>query len=164
MTALQAYLQSSKTRKVLSKKPGSAGFSLIELVVVVAVLAILSAIAIPAFTSINNKARSSAASNTVATIVKKCAVEAANGNASASFGTVTVDSYTTLASSAAVTTNCTESGTLTAASTDTTKYPTFVYNFTTGLKTCSVSTAMAVATADSLGCRNTTIGVGAGTW
>ena len=164
MTALQAYLQNSRTRKLLNKKPGEAGFSLIELVVVVAVLAILSAIAIPAFTSINNKARSSAASNTVATIVKKCAVEAANGNASASFGTVTVDSYSTLASSATPTTNCTESGTLTATSSDTSKYPTFVYNFTTGIKTCSVATTMAVATADSLGCRNTVLGVGAGTW
>ena len=44
MTALQAYLQNSKARKVLSKKPGEAGFSLIELVIVVAILAILAAL------------------------------------------------------------------------------------------------------------------------
>ena len=40
MTPLQAYLNSPKARKTLSKKPGEEGFSLIELVVVVAVLAI----------------------------------------------------------------------------------------------------------------------------
>ena len=78
MLTVQAYLQSPKTRRVLSTKPGDEGFSLIELVVVVAVLAILAAIAIPAFTSINDKAAVSAAQNTVAQIVKECAVKKAN--------------------------------------------------------------------------------------
>ena len=55
MSLLQAYLRNPKTQRVLSRKPGHKGFSLIELVVVVAVLAILSAIAIPSFTSINKK-------------------------------------------------------------------------------------------------------------
>ena len=55
MTFLQAYLKNPKTKKVLSKKPGDEGFSLIELVVVVAVLAVLSAIAIPSFMSIADK-------------------------------------------------------------------------------------------------------------
>jgi type IV pilus assembly protein PilA len=79
MLAFQAYLTSPKTRKVLSRRPGDQGFSLIELVVVVAVLAILAAIAIPAFTSINDKAAVSAAQNTLVQIVKECAVKKANG-------------------------------------------------------------------------------------
>ena len=93
MTALQAYLRNSKTRRVLSKKPGEAGFSLIELVVVVAVLAILAAIAIPAFTSISDKARASAAANTMATIVKECAVKLNDGGGT--YNVPTLDGYRT---------------------------------------------------------------------
>ena len=134
MTAHQAYLQNSKTRKVLSKKPGEAGFSLIELVVVVAVLAILSAIAIPAFTSINNKARASAAANTLASLAKECAVKHANGDTGAAlnFSAFKLDGYTAVASAA-----CPSTGTLTITSTDPTTYPSFTYNFGTGSKTCA---------------------------
>ena len=78
MTALQAYLQNSKTRKVLSKKPGEAGFSLIELVVVVAVLAVLAAIAIPAYNNITEKGRTSAAKTALANAAKECAVSKAD--------------------------------------------------------------------------------------
>jgi len=78
MKAFSVYLSHPKTKKVLSRRPGDAGFSLIELVVVVAVLAILAAIAIPAFTSINANAAQAAAKNTIAQIAKECAVKVAN--------------------------------------------------------------------------------------
>ena len=74
MIALQAYLQNSRTRKVLSKKPGEAGFSLIELVIVVAILAILAAIGIPAFNNAQVKAREASAKTGLATAYKECAV------------------------------------------------------------------------------------------
>jgi len=78
MTALQAYLQNSKTRKALSKKPGEAGFSLIELVVVVAVLAVLAAIAIPAYNNITEKGRTSSGKTALANVTKECAVSKAD--------------------------------------------------------------------------------------
>ena len=139
MTYLKAYLNSSKARKVLSKKPGEEGFSLIELVVVVAVLAVLSAIAIPSFMSIADKARSAAAANTVATVAKECAVKITNDSSTTqTFAAVNLDGYTafTVADHA---TNCAASGLITATSADTSKYPTFVYNIATGAKTCTAS-------------------------
>jgi len=148
MTSLQAYLQNSRTRKVLSKKPGEAGFSLIELVVVVAVLAILSAIAIPAFTSISEKARAAAASNTLATIVKECAVKIADAG-SGTYTRPTLDGYRgstsgwavagTIATSSPL--NCQTTGTYALVSDDTSKYPTFTYNVGTGEKTCTASSS-----------------------
>jgi len=149
MTALQAYLQNSKTRKVLSKKPGEAGFSLIELVVVVAVLAILSAIAIPAFTSISEKARAAAASNTLATIVKECAVKIADAG-TGTYVRPTLDGYRggntkgwavagTIQTSSPL--DCQTTGTYSLVSDDTTKYPTFTYNVATGEKTCTASSS-----------------------
>ena len=146
MTSLQAYLQNPRTRKVLSKKPGAAGFSLIELVVVVAVLAVLSAIAIPAFTSITEKARAAAASNTLATIVKECSVKLADpGNGT--YVIPTLDGYrnsdgtTKFTSATALAGTCSNASgvILTLTSTNTAKYPTFAYNMYTGAKTCAAS-------------------------
>ena len=160
MTALQAYLQNSKARKVLSKKPGEAGFSLIELVVVVAVLAILAAIAIPAFTSINDKARAAAAASTVAQVAKECAVKYANSETSPTFAPVKLDGYTSFQSSSGAgdadaiadgsTVNCRETGRLIASSSDLAKYPTLRYNFGTGIKTCAKT-----GTADLQNCKGT---------
>ena len=136
MLTIQAYLQTDRTRKVLRRKPGEEGFSLIELVVVVAVLAILAAIAIPSFTSINNKARASAAANTVATTAKECAVKYANGESSPTYATVTLDGYSSFQVDGS-TTDCAETGNIVATSSDQAKYPTFTYNLSTGVKTCT---------------------------
>ena len=94
MSLLQAYLQKPSTQRVLSRKPGEKGFSLIELVVVVAVLAILAAIAIPAFTSINDNAAQAAAKNTIAQIAKECAVKKANNETPLTFNVPNINSYT----------------------------------------------------------------------
>jgi len=135
MTSLQVYLSSEKTRKVLNRRPGDEGFSLIELVVVVAVLAILAAIAIPSFTSINDKAKASAAMNTLAQIAKECAVKDAN-NETLTFNLPALQNYGFYPNSG---TNCNgdDDGDIEARSDDTAKYPTYKYNVNTGAKSCT---------------------------
>lgn len=166
MSLLQAYLRNPKTQRVLSRTPGNKGFSLIELVVVVAVLAILSAIAIPSFTSINKKARASAATNTIATVVKDCAVKFANGETTPTFAAVSLDGYTSFttitAAGAASTTACLESGTIQALSASAGDIPTFVYNIATGAKTCSMTGSPTAAAAAAVGCK--AFASGAGVW
>ena len=163
MNLLKAYLSTPRAQKALTKKPGEQGFSLIELVVVVAVLAILSAIAIPSFTSINAKARASAATNTVATVAKECAVKFANGETSPTFPEVSLDGYDSfkLGSSS---TACAETGSIVATSSDPTTLPSFSYNVATGVKTCAyTSTATSKVTdAAKLGCKG--LSSQAGTW
>ena len=166
MSLLQAYLHNPKTKNILNRKPGEAGFSLIELVVVVAVLAILSAIAIPSFTSINKKARASAATNTIATVVKDCAVKYANGEANPTFAAISLDGYTSFntidSSNNASTTACLETGTIRATSSDTASIPTFNYDIATGAKTCSMTGSPSAAVASAVGCKN--FASGAGVW
>lgn len=167
MSLLQVYLRNPRTQRALSRKPGEKGFSLIELVVVVAVLAILSAIAIPSFTSINKKARASAATNTIATVAKECAVKFANGEASPKFAAVSLDGYdsfltlTNASTPVTSTENCLEAGTIKATSSDETSIPTFSYDIGSGAKTCAFDgTDSAVAAA--VGCKN--LASKAGTW
>ena len=144
MTLLKAYLKNPKTQKVLSKKPGEEGFSLIELVVVVAVLAVLSAIAIPNFTNISNKARASSASTTLATIVKECAAKIADAG-SGTYIVPTLNGYTWAESSggsaqtAGSSRNCLATGIYEATSGTTSEYPTWRYDVGSGAKTCIAS-------------------------
>jgi len=79
MTLLQAYLSNPRTRLVLGKKPGQAGFSLIELVVVIAVLAVLTAIALPNFLGVSDDAASRAGQQATVTAFKECQVFKARG-------------------------------------------------------------------------------------
>ena len=151
MTLLQAYLNSPKARRALSKKPGQAGFSLIELVVVVAVLAVLSAIAIPSFTNISGKARATAAANTIATIAKECAAKIADAGvgASSTFVVPALDGYKTAARSgffiggtkalAGTTPQCTNTTAIELKSDDIGQYPDFSYNASNGAKACAAT-------------------------
>ena len=151
MTLLSNYLSSPKVKKVLLAKPGQEGFSLIELVVVVAVLAILSAIAIPSFTDMSDKARATAAANTVAQVVKECAVKIADAGSGTFNPPIGLDGYKTGATAgwfnsasgtkAATSTaiSCVETGIVSLRSENLAKWPTFKYDHDNNLKTCEAT-------------------------
>ena len=77
MLTLSNYLKNERIQKVLSKKPGEEGFSLVELVIVIAVLAILAAVAIPAFQGVQARAKTAAVKNGLVNGVKECVVSSA---------------------------------------------------------------------------------------
>ena len=153
MTLLKAYLSKSKVKKVLATKPGEEGFSLIELVVVVAVLAVLSAIAIPSFTDISDKARATAAANTVAQVVKECAVKIADAGSGKFVPPINMDGYKTgnaagwfnaagatkAATSAKI--DCVETGVISLRSENIEKWPTFRFDYDNQMKTCEAKAA-----------------------
>ena len=93
MSLLQAYLQNPSTQRVLSRKPGEKGFSLIELVVVVAVLAILAAIAVPAFMGLQERAANAAAQTNLKNAYKECAYKIAMNDNNLTFTALTDDAY-----------------------------------------------------------------------
>ena len=98
MSVLQAYLHNPKTQKILNRRPGEKGFSLIELVVVVAVLAILAAIAVPQFGSMNEKAANAAAQTNLKNAFKECSYAVNMTPSSLKFTAFTNDAYFTYTS------------------------------------------------------------------
>ncbi len=165
MTILDAYLARNKVKKVLSRKPGQEGFSLIELVVVVAVLAVLSAIAIPQFTNISNKARAAAASNTLATLAKECATKIADAGTGTFMvpglqgydptGAAATKGFSLAGAIKATGTSqtCPSTGNMAFLSENTEEYPDFTYNVGTGAKTCAADAGKPAAS--GRGCNGT---------
>jgi len=97
MTLLQIYLAKASTQKIINRKPGGQGFSLIELVVVVAVLAILAAIAVPQFAAMNEKAANAAAQTNLKNAFKECNYALNMGN-TLTYTELTPDTYFTYTS------------------------------------------------------------------
>ncbi len=172
MLAFQLYLNSPHAKKVLSKKPGEKGFSLIELVVVVAVLAILAAIAIPSFTSLNAEARVAGAKTTLANLVKECAVRILDSDPNNQVyvpATYAPNGYTAVAEVTADATNtCNNNDVyqLTAVASGNpavTDLAQFRYDAGTGSKTCTQGSNTGSANR-ALGCTITNTTAGTGTW
>ncbi len=140
MSIFQSYLASPKIKRVLNRRPGEEGFSLIELVVVVAVLAVLATIAVPAFLGLADDGEVNAAKTALANVYKECAYQSARG--------VVPPLHTALADgggvdygASATTTACT--GTATAAGNYGTAPWTLTLDLATGAKsttgTCSTT-------------------------
>ena len=79
MSLLKTYLLKPSTKRVLNRKPGEKGFSLIELVVVIAVLAALAAIALPNFLGISDDASVRSAQTAAVNATKECQATWARG-------------------------------------------------------------------------------------
>ena len=79
MSLFQAYLLKKSTQRILNRKIGDKGFSLIELVVVIAVLAALAAIALPNFLGISDDASVRAAQTAIVNATKECQATWARG-------------------------------------------------------------------------------------
>ena len=77
------FLQSALAQRIAAKKNKQQnGFTMIELMVVVAIIGVLSSVALPALTSAQDRAKSSAAKQESVNAAKTCTIALIGGDAS----------------------------------------------------------------------------------
>ena len=107
----------------------------VELLLPIIIILILPFIAIPQFINVQNKAKSSAARNTVRNIAKECLEALSKKDLAYTFSKVELPGYRLFP----IDGNCKGDGNnlIKAKSENTKKYPTYSYNTVTGDETCS---------------------------
>ena len=137
MSLLKAYLQNSRTQRVLKSKPGEKGFSLIELVVVIAVLAVLIVIALPNFQGVTDDAAASAGKKWLVDAYTECTVARTRGQAASTSVEAPLINGGTFTTTTAI--NCpTVAGTTQTFTPALTTIPTFTIDLYSGAKTCAL--------------------------
>jgi type IV pilus assembly protein PilA len=79
MNLLTAYLTRPATQRILRKKPGQEGFTLIELVVVIAILAVLIVVALPNFQGVTDDAGAAAGKKWLVDAFSECTIARTRG-------------------------------------------------------------------------------------
>jgi len=135
VSILSAYLCRASTQRVLSKKPGQEGFSLLELVAVIAVLAVLAVIALLRFEGVLDKAVASAGKKYLLDVYTECFVARTSG----SNVNVTAPNINRGAFMHTAPMPCPNAeGTLQTFTPDKTTIPIFSIDLYSGVKTCAL--------------------------
>ena len=137
MSLAKAFLLKSSTQRILNRKPGDDGFSLIELVVVIAVLAILIVIALPNFQGVTDDAAASAGKKFLVDAFTECTVARTRGQAATTTVEAPLINGGVFSTTAAVTCPTAE-GTTQTFTPALASIPTFTIDLYTGTKTCNL--------------------------